>query len=49
MRYDDLEGWGGGDGGKEVQEGGNICIHTDKSLHFTTETNTALQNNYTPI
>ena len=25
--YDDLDGWDGGWGGREVQEGGDICIH----------------------
>ena len=32
----------GGEGGREVQEGGNIGIHTADSLHCTAETNTTL-------
>ena len=32
----------GGEGGREVQEGGNICIHIADSLCCTAETNTAL-------
>ena len=40
---DDLDGWdGGGGGGREVQEGGHIGIHTADSLHCTAETNTTL-------
>ena len=38
-------GWGGG----EVQVGGGICVWISDSLCFTAETNTTLQNNYTPI
>ena len=39
----DLDGWDGGvAGGREVQEGGDICIHTADSLHCTAETNTTL-------
>ena len=30
---DDLEGWGEGWGGREVQEEGDICIHIADSLH----------------
>ena len=26
MLCDNLEGWGGGEGGREVQDGGDICI-----------------------
>ena len=39
---DDLDGWDGGGGGREVQEGGDICIHIADSLHCTAETNTTL-------
>ena len=39
MLCDDLDGW---DGGREVQEGGDICIHIADSLHCTAETNTTL-------
>ena len=38
----DLEGWDGGGIGREVQEGGNIGIHTADSLRCTEETNSAL-------
>ena len=31
-----------GVGGREVQEGGDICIHVADSLHFTAETHTTL-------
>ena len=40
---DDLEGWEGGVGsGREVQEGGTICILMANSLSCTGETNTTL-------
>ena len=42
MLCDDLEGWDGAGGGKETQEGVDICIHTADSLHCTAETNTTL-------
>ena len=32
----------GGRGGREVQEGGYICIHTPDSFRCTAETNTTL-------
>ena len=38
----DLDGWDGGGGGREVQVGGNICMHIADSLCCTAETNTAL-------
>ena len=41
MLCDDLDVWGGGSG-REVQEGGDICIHIADSLHCTAETNTTL-------
>ena len=34
---------------REVQDGGNICIHIADSLHCTAESNTTLQSSYTPI
>ena len=43
MLCDDLEGWDGGWGGKEVQEGGDICILTVDSRCCMTETNTTLR------
>ena len=49
MLCDDLDGWdGGGGGGREVQEGGDICIHIADSLRCTAETNITLQSNYSP-
>jgi len=36
-------------GEREAQKGGYMCIHIADSLHCTTETNTTLQSNYTPI
>ena len=39
---DNLEGWDGGDGRKEVQDGGDICILTADSHCCTAETNTVL-------
>ena len=36
--HDDLEGWNGGVGGREAQEGRDICIHMADSLHCTVET-----------
>ena len=40
---------GMGDGGREVQERGDIHIHKGDSLRCTAETNTALLSNSTPI
>ena len=40
MLCGDLDGWDGE--GREVQEGGDICIHIADSLHCTSETNTTL-------
>ena len=42
---DDLDGWDGGWGGREVQEGGDICIHTADSLCCTAETILQLKKN----
>ena len=36
-------------GGREIQEGGNLCIHIANLLCCTAKTNTALQSNYIPI
>ena len=41
MLCHDLEGWDR-EGGKEAQEGGDICMHMADSLCCTRETNTAL-------
>ena len=49
MLCGDLDGWDGGWGRREVQEGGDICIRIADSLRFTAETNTTLSGNYTPI
>ena len=42
MLCDDLEGWNGGRGAREVQEGGDIGIRRADSLHCTAETNKTL-------
>ena len=42
MPCDDPEGWDVGMGGKEVQERGDICIHTADSRCCTAETNAVL-------
>ena len=44
-----LDGWDGGWGGKEVQEGRDIRLSIADSLRPTAETNTTLYRNYTPI
>ena len=41
---DDLEGWDGG--GREAQEGGDICIHIADSLCCTAETNNIVKQLY---
>ena len=53
MLCDDLAGrgevnWKQGIG-REVQEGGDVCIHIADTLCCTAETNATLQSNYTPI
>ena len=35
----DLDGWGGGVGGTDGHEGGDICIHIADSFCHTSETN----------
>ena len=40
--FDDLEGWGGVGSGREVQEGGDICILMADSCYCMVETNTTL-------
>ena len=37
-----LEGWDGVGGGREVQEGGDICIPVADSCWYMAETNTIL-------
>ena len=41
MLCDDPEGWDE-ENGREIQEGGGICICIADSLHCTAETNTTL-------
>jgi len=36
-------------GRREVQQGGDKCIHNADSRHCTAETSTTLKSNYTPI
>ena len=42
MLCGDPDGWDGEGGGREVQEGGDICIHIADSLRCTAETDTTL-------
>ena len=42
MLCGDLEGWDGGGGGREAQEGGDICIHIVDSCCCTAEINMTL-------
>ena len=42
MLCDDLDGWDGDTGGKEIQEGGDTCKHIADSSCCTAETDTAL-------
>ena len=52
MLCDDLQRWDGrGVWGwmRQAQEGGDICVHIADSYCCTTETNTTLQSNYSPI
>ena len=42
LSSDDLHKWDGGMGGREVQEGGDICINIDDTFHCTAEINTTL-------
>ena len=42
MLCGDLDGWDGGRRGREVQEGGDICIHIVDSLLCTAEASTTL-------
>ena len=43
------ESGGVGESGREVQEGGNLCILMTDAYCYTAETNTILQSNYPPI
>ena len=45
---DNLEGWDGMGGGREVQEGQDLYIPRADSCWSMAETNTTLQNNYPP-
>ena len=42
MFCDNLEGWEGVGGGRDVQEGGDICIPTADSCCYIAETNTSM-------
>ena len=42
MLWDNLEGWDGVEGGREVEEGGNIRIPMADSCGCMAETNTIL-------
>ena len=45
----DLEEWNGEGGGRELQEGGDICVHMADSCCHRAETNTTLQSYCPPI
>ena len=49
MLFDNLEGWNGIGGGREVQEGGYICILRADSCCCMAETSTTLQSKYPPV
>ena len=40
--HDNLDGWDGVGDGREVQEGGDVCITVADSCRCTEETNTTL-------
>ena len=46
MLCGDLDMW---DGGREIQEEGDICMHIADSLGFTAKINTCCKINYTSI
>ena len=46
---DNLEGWDGVMGGREVQEGGDICILMADSSGYMAKNNITLYSNYPPI
>ena len=46
MLCDNTEGWDGEGGGREVQEGEDICIHVVSSRCCMAETTTILGSNY---
>ena len=49
MLCDNAEGRDGVGGGREVQEGGDICIPVADSCWYMAETNAILKSNYPPI
>ena len=49
MFCDNLEGWDGMGGGRELKEGGEVCVLVADSYWRTAETNTTLESNYPPI
>ena len=49
LRWPRGVGYGGWEGGSRGRGYGDICMHTADSLWCTTETNTVLWSNYTPI
>ena len=48
MFCDDLEGWDGVGGGREVQDGGDVCDLVADSRCCMAEVNTILESNYSP-
>ena len=49
MLCSNRERWGGGKGGRKVQEEGAVCIPMVESCCSTAETNTILKSNYSTI
>ena len=49
MFCDDLEGWDGVGGGREVQEGGDVRDLVADLQRCMAEANTILESNYSPI
>ena len=49
MLCDSLDGWDGAGGGREVQEGGDMCILMADSHCCMAETNTTMESNYLSI
>ena len=49
MPCDNLEGQDGEEGGREVQEGGDILIPMADSCSYIAEANTILESNHPPI
>ena len=49
MLCDSLEGWDGVGGGREFQEGGDLCVPVAASCWCMAKTSTILYSNYLPV